>query len=85
LRENFKAALSLSEDALDHIKALPCTISTVVLPGTGEIVCVVLLSGDRVYTEVDKTLYVYSVSDLTTPIKTYDLPAHCLSGIIADN
>ena len=86
LRENFKAALSMSENALEHLKALPCTISKLFMPGTaGEIVCVVLLNGDRLYTEADKILYVYSISDLTRPIKIYDLPAHCLQGFIDDN
>jgi hypothetical protein len=85
LRENFKAALSLSEDAVEHIEHLPRTVSTVELPGSGDMVCVVLLSGDRIYTEVDKTLYVYCMSDLNSPIATYDLPANCLSGLVTDN
>ena len=33
----------------------------------------------------DKTLYVYSVSDHTSPIATYQLGWECDSGIIADN
>ena len=46
----------------------------------------VLLSLDRLYTEANKTLYVYSVNDLTAAIATYDLPDDSYySGLIADN
>ena len=46
----------------------------------------VLLNRDRLYTEANSTLYVYSVNDLTAAIATYDLPGdfYC-SGLIADN
>jgi hypothetical protein len=43
------------------------------------------LSGDRLYTGTDKTLYVYSMSDHTSPIATYQLGGECLSGIITDS
>jgi hypothetical protein len=59
LRENFKVALSLSEDALEHIEELPCKISKLELPGIGEKVKFVLLSGDRLFSAADYTLYVY--------------------------
>jgi hypothetical protein len=45
----------------------------------------VYLSGDRLYTAGDKTLYVYSMSDHTSPIATYPLCGQCVSGIITDN
>ena len=45
----------------------------------------VYLSGDRLYTAADLTLYVYSISDHTSPIATYQLGSGCFSGIIADN
>ena len=78
MHENFKAALSLSEDALEHIEELPRIISKVIIPGTGyNAVFLVLLSGDRLFTEADETLNVYLMSDFTSPIATYDLPGHC--------
>ena len=43
------------------------------------------LSGDRLYTEVDETLYVYSVGDLTSPSATYPLGEKCFSALITDN
>ena len=85
LRENFKVALSLSEDALEHIEELPCKISKLELPGIGEKVKFVLLSGDRLFSAADYTLYVYQLSDLTLPKATYILPIDFLSALIADN
>ena len=73
MRENFKAALSLSEDALEHIEELPCTISIVDLPGNDRKVFFVCINRDRLYFSADLTLNVYSVSDLTFPIATFDL------------
>ena len=37
------------------------------------------------YTEADETLYVYSVSDLTSPSATYPLDTKCYSGLITEN
>ena len=37
------------------------------------------------YTALDETLYVYSMSDHTSPIATYQLGGWCESGIITDN
>ena len=37
------------------------------------------------YTAADDTLYVYSMSDHTSPIVTYQLGDWCHSGIISDN
>ena len=37
------------------------------------------------YTESGGTLYVYSLSDLKSPLATYKLVGGCNSGIIADN
>jgi hypothetical protein len=85
LKENLKAALSLSEDALNHLKELPSTVSQIDLPGSGYDLSFVYLSGDKLYTAGDKTLFVYSMSDHTSPIATYQLGGDCYSGIIADN
>jgi hypothetical protein len=86
LKENLKAALSLSEDALNHLKDLPSTVSQIDLPESYDNgVYFVYLSGDKLYTAGDKTLYVYSMSDHTSPIATYQLSKKCLSGIITDN
>ena len=71
------AALSLSEDALNHLKDLPSTVSQIDLPESGKSVCFVYLSGDRLYTAVDETLYVYSMSDHTSTIATYQLGGDC--------
>ena len=43
------------------------------------------LRGDRLYTEIDKTLLVYSMNDLSSSIATYPLGGSCYSGIISDN
>jgi hypothetical protein len=85
LRENFQAALSLSEDALEHIGELPCTISTLELPESGGLMSLVFLGEDRLYTVLGITLYVYSLSELSSPIATYDLFKSCTTGLIADN
>ena len=37
------------------------------------------------YTEADKTLYVYSVGDLTSPSATYPIGNHCYSALITEN
>ena len=37
------------------------------------------------YTAADETLYVYSMSDHTSPFATYQLGGRCFSGIITDN
>ena len=85
MKENLNAALSLSEDALNHFKDLPSTVSQIDLPNGEYQVFFVYLSGDRLYTAGDETLYVYSMSDHTSPIATYQLGGLCNSGIIADN
>jgi hypothetical protein len=43
------------------------------------------LNGDRLYTAAEKTLYMYSMSDLATPIATYPLGGRCYSGMIIDD
>jgi hypothetical protein len=52
----------------------------------------VYLSGDRLYTSVNNTLYVYSVSDFTSPIATYLVDfgwfgdySYCFSAMIIDD
>ena len=67
------AALSLSEDALNHLIELPATVSQIYLPDRDFAVSFVYLSGDRLYIAGDKTLYVHSISDHTSPIATYQL------------
>jgi hypothetical protein len=81
LVENFKAAGFMSEDALKHIELMPFTRSQIELPGHAEFV---LLSGDRVYAGLDKTLYVYSVRQLTHPVATYSLEDRCRSAIFVE-
>jgi hypothetical protein len=44
----------------------------------------VYLNGDRLYTETGKNLYVYSLSQFSSPIATYRLSGWCSSGIIVD-
>ena len=60
-------------------------ISQVDLADCGDAVFFVYLSGNRLYTAADKTLYVYSMSDLTSPIATYPLGGTCESGMIIDD
>ena len=67
-----------------HRADLPCKISKVDIPDSGY-VFFVYLSGEKVYTAVDKTMYVYLVSDTTSPIATYSLRNVCFSGLIKDN
>jgi hypothetical protein len=45
----------------------------------------VYLNGDRLYTERGENLYVYSLSDFSSPVATYPLGGGCSSGIITDN
>jgi hypothetical protein len=45
----------------------------------------VYLSGDRLYTEADETLYVFSMSDHRSPIATYPLGGRCYSAMIIDD
>ena len=71
--------------SLLHHKELTSTISKVEPAGSGDAVCFLYLNGDRLYTERGKNLYVYSLSDFTSPIATYDISGDCFSGLIADN
>jgi uncharacterized secreted protein with C-terminal beta-propeller domain len=54
------------------------------LPQSNNEVRFVYLSGDRLFTAADTTLYVYSMSDQTSHIATYQLEGKCKSGIIVD-
>jgi hypothetical protein len=54
-------------------------------PAGDDKVYFVYLNGDRLYTERGKNLYVYSLSDPSSPIATYPLGGKCFSGIITDN
>ena len=73
--------------SLLHINDLPFTTSQINLPDGGfdGHVKFVQLNGDKLYTAADKTLYVYLVSDTTSPIATYSLSKVCFSCIIIDN
>ena len=55
------------------------------LPAGDDRVYFVYLNGDRLYTVRGRNLYVYSLSDLSSPIATYPLGGWCHSGIITDN
>ena len=67
------------------IEGLPCGISMIKYPESDNFVCFVYLWGGRLYTEVDKTLYVYSLGDLTSPSATYPLGDFIGSGLISEN
>ena len=45
----------------------------------------VYLNGDRLYTEKGTNLYVYALSNLSSPIASYPLGNRCYSGIITEN
>jgi len=70
--------------SLLHIEDTPSNISQVDLAGRGN-VHFVYLSGDRLYTERDKTLLLCSMNDLSSSIATYPLGGQCYSAIISDN
>ena len=64
---------------------LPQSTSQVDLPSGDSKVYFLNLSGDKLYTAAYKTLYVYLVDDITSPIATYSLSNWCTSGIISDD
>ena len=66
----------MSEDSLDHIKDMPFTMSQIEFTKGVDFVH---LSGDRVYSSIDKTLYVYYLRYLTHPIATYQIDDKALS------
>ena len=71
---------SLEDDvsySLLHHKELSSTISQVDLPAGDGYVHFVYLNGDRLYTERGENRYVYSLSDLSSPIATYPLGGWC--------
>ena len=81
LKENYKAAQFMSKEALKDFEdrvsrsllqrnSLPCATSQVDLPGSGS-VFFVHLTGDILYIAAGETLYVYLVSEITSPIATY--------------
>ena len=55
------------------------------LPETCDEISFVYLKGDRLYTADDETLYVFSMSDLTSSIATYPVGDLCFSGMIIDD
>jgi hypothetical protein len=48
-------------------------------------VAIAYLWGDKLYTEANETLYVYSLGDLTSPLATYPLGVKCYSALISEN
>jgi hypothetical protein len=83
-----KESLKDFEDRVSHSlldrNHLPCTTSQIDLPGNDHVVFV-YLSEDKLYTEVDNTLYVYSLSDPTSPSATFPLGQPCYSALITEN
>jgi len=71
--------------SLLHINDLTHNNSQVDLPPESNYVSFVYLSGDKLYTAAYDTLYVYLVSDITSPIATYSLSGECYSGLISDD
>jgi hypothetical protein len=55
------------------------------LPESTDYISFVYLWGDRLYIKSEKTLYVYSVDDLTSPCATYSLGDWCSSALITGN
>jgi hypothetical protein len=55
------------------------------LPDSTRGVSFVYLWGDRLYTEANQTLYVYSVGDLTSPSASYPKLDNCYSALITEN
>jgi hypothetical protein len=90
LIENYKAACFYAEDALDHIEDLPCTVSQIEFDASGKkhdcnFPFFVHLSGERVFTCIHYTLYVYSVKEFYFPIASYPLGDFCYSTQIFEN
>ena len=83
-----KEALKDFEDrvsrSLLHRKDLPCTKTQVDIHDNDS-VFFVYLSQDKLYTQTDETLYVYSLDHLTSLCKTYPLDDKCTSALITDN
>ena len=63
---------------------LLCATSQVDLP-VNNYVKFVYLTEDKLYTEANKTLYVYSLGDLTCPSANYPLDTNCNSALITEN
>ena len=72
-------------EAHPNIEELPLGIYMIKYPESPNMVQFVYLWGGRLYTEVDKTLYVHSVGDLTSPSATYPLGDFIRSGLISEN
>lgn len=87
---SFMADLPLSlEDrvsySLLHHSKVPTQISQTDLPaGNGE-VFFAFLNGDRLYTEIGETLYIYSAIDLSSPTASFHLGDRCISGIATED
>ena len=95
LKENYKAAKFMSKEALKdfedrvsrsllHRNDLPSTTFQADLPES-DYVFFIYLSEDRLYTEANYTLNVYSLCYFTCPLSTYRLDTRCLSALITEN
>jgi hypothetical protein len=84
LIQNLLTAQSTCEDALLHIKELPSTLTDIDLGKQLSPVSFVLLSGNSLYTDSNRTLQVFSLTDLSAspPIASYPLEGDCFSGIV---
>jgi hypothetical protein len=71
--------------SLFHLNDNSSKTSQVDLPSMSDYVYFVYLSGDKLYTSANDTLYVYLVSEITSPIATYLLRGECHSAIISDD
>jgi len=83
LSDNIKAALFMSKDPYNDIKDLPFTSSKIDLP-EADYVNFVLISEDKLYGGSNSNLYIYSLSDLTSPIATIPIE-RIFSCILIDN
>jgi hypothetical protein len=87
---SFKLDLPKSfEERISHslllIDESPCTTTPIDLPECDFQVSFLQLDEDILYTEVNKTLYVYQLSDLISPLDKIDLGGHCFSSFKSNN
>jgi hypothetical protein len=87
---SFKLDLPKSfEERISHsllrIDESQCTTTPIDLPECDFQVSFLQLNEDILYTEVNKTLYVYQLSDLISPLEKIDLGGHCFSSFKSSN
>jgi hypothetical protein len=71
--------------SLKHIEEFKCQISPIDLPESDFQVSFIQIFEGRFYLEANKTLFVYSMSDTTSPIDSYPIGGHSYSSLIFDN